>query len=337
MPPSPHDHLFKAIFSRPTEAASFLQAHLPPELANSIRWDLLKCVKSGFEDADGTSTQADLLYTTRLQTDEAPEGVDIEIAILFEHQSSVDDRMPLRLLGYMLRTFEAQLAERGRKRPAPVIPIVLYHGTERWTPPTSFAEWMALPAGALARVAPFLPDFRYVLETPRPPRPDAYRGNDGVRFIRLLLDHARSQGFFDVLGEWRALLIRLDGDAGDQGVFAILALGIEYVYRVTDRAAAPLVKALNALGATAMQEIAMSTYQQAIDEGKQIGLSEGKQIGQLSASRAVLVRQCERRFGPLDEAVRQRIETADADTLMFWAENVVVAATLEEVFAGPLT
>jgi hypothetical protein len=310
-------------------------------------------VKSGFEDADGTSTQADLLYTTRLQTDEAPEGVDIEIAILFEHQSSVDDRMPLRLLGYMLRTFEAQLAERGRKRPAPVIPIVLYHGTERWTPPTSFAEWLALPASALARVAPFLPDFRYVLETPRPPRPDAYRGNDGVRFIRLLLDHARSRGFFDVLGEWRALLIRLDGDAGDQGVFAILALGIEYVYRVTDRAAAPLVKALNALGATAMQEIAMSTYQQAIDEGKQIGLSEGKQLGlsegkqlglsegkqlgQLSASRAVLVRQCERRFGPLDEAVRQRIETADADTLMLWAENVVVATTLEEVFAGPLT
>ncbi len=91
----------------------------------------------------------------------------------------------------------------------------------------------------------------------------------------------------------------------------------------------------------------MTTYQQAIEAGKQIGLSEGKQIGlsegkqiglsegALRERRALLLRLCERRFGPVGEHVRERIDTADLDTLLVWAENIVVAATIDDVFGGP--
>ena len=340
MAPTPHDHLFKAVFSRPTEAASFLQAHLPPALAAAIRWDLLTCIKSGFEDPDGTASEADLVFSTRLQSDDASETTDIEIAILFEHQSTPDDQMPLRLPGYMLRTFEAQLTERGRKRPVPVVPVVLYHGTRAWTAPTSFAEWMARPPTAHRLLAPFLPDFRYVLESRQPPLPDAYKGSHIVKFVRLALDHARSKDFIETLVHWRAIIVRLEESASDQGIVPVLAMVINYVYRVRDNAVEPLTKALEAAGAPNLTEIVMNTYQQAIEKGKQLGLSEGEQIGlskgKLNASRALLLRQCERRFGTLSETTRQRIEGADSDTLLVWAENIVVAATIDEVFGAPL-
>ena len=344
MAQTPHDHLFKGIFSRPTEAASFLQAHLPPALSAAIRWDLLTCIKSGFEDPDGTAPEADLVFSTRLRIDDDPEPTDIEIAILFEHQSTPDDRMPLRLLGYMLRTFEVQLTERGRKRPVPVIPVVLYHGKRPWTAPTSFAEWMAVTPAAHRLLAPFLPDFRYILETRQPPLPDAYKGSHIVKFARLALDHARSKDFIETLVHWRAIILRLEESASDQGIVPVLAMIIDYVYRVARNVAAPLAKALDAAGASALTEIAMTTYQQAIETGKQLGLSEGKQLGlsegerlgKLHERRALLLRQCERRFGALSETTRQRIEAADSDTLLVWAENIVVAATIDEVFGGPL-
>jgi predicted transposase YdaD len=335
MAQAPHDQLFKAVFSRPTEAASFLQAHLPPALAAAIRWDLLTCIKSGFEDPDGTASEADLVFATHLEMEDASEPTDIEIAILFEHQSTPDDHMPLRLLGYMLRTFEAQLNARSRKRPVPVIPVVLYHGSRRWTTPISFAEWMALTPAAHRLVSPFLPDFTYILEKRQPARPDAYRGSDTIRLVRLVLDHVRSPGFFSSLADsdWSAVLVRLDKDATNQGVVPVLAMVINYVYRVLDNAAEPLAKALEAAGAPNLTEIAMNTYQQAIEKGKQLGLSEGK----LNERRGLLLRQCERRFGSLTESHRQRIESADADTLLIWAENIVVAGTIDEVFGGPLT
>jgi len=221
MPSNPHDHLFKAVFSRPSDAASFLSAHFPPELAAAIRWDRLVCLRTGFEEPDGTSPEADLLFSVPFVGDEAEGDEDpqeIEIAILFEHQSTPDDRMPLRLLGYMLRTFEAQLAERARKRPVPVVPIVLYHGERPWTAPTRFAGWMNLRSDHVRLLSDFIPDFRYILEVRRPPRPDAYLGSDTVRFMRLLLDHGRTDDFFPSIDAWAEVIIRLEQDLDAQGM-----------------------------------------------------------------------------------------------------------------------
>jgi hypothetical protein len=278
MPQRPHDHLFKAVFSRPSEAASFLSAHFPPELTAVIQWDRLACIRASFEEPDGTSPEADLLYSVPLiaspsASDEEPS--EIEIAILFEHQSTPDDRMPLRLLGYMLRTFEAQLAERGRKRPVPVVPIVLYHGERLWTAPTGFTDWMDLPRAHIRLLSDFIPDFRYILEVRRPPRPDAYLGNDVVRFIRHVLDHARASDFFPSFDTWAEVILRIERDADAQGVFPILAIAVGYLYRVLPDAAEPLVQAFDRIGAGGFKEIAMNTYQQAIETGEKRGLQQG--------------------------------------------------------------
>ncbi len=62
-----------------------------------------------------------------------------------------------------------------------------------------------------------------------------------------------------------------------------------------------------------------------IQQGKQEGRQEGEAI--------VLLRQLQLKFGDIPEAVRSRIEGADAQTLLAWSERILTAASIEQVIA----
>ena len=58
---------------------------------------------------------------------------------------------------------------------------------------------------------------------------------------------------------------------------------------------------------------------------------EGRQEGRRQEAAEILLRQLQRRFGPLPEAVQSRVEAADRATLEQWSDRVVSAPTLEAV------
>ena len=59
------------------------------------------------------------------------------------------------------------------------------------------------------------------------------------------------------------------------------------------------------------------------------GVEQGVQQGEV----AVLLRQIKRKCGPtVAAAFQQRVEQADAETLLEWAERVLTADTIDEVF-----
>ena len=64
-------------------------------------------------------------------------------------------------------------------------------------------------------------------------------------------------------------------------------------------------------------------------EGRQEGKLEGRQEGELN----ILQRQLSRRFGPLDPTTEQRLQQASSDDLERWADNILDARTLDEVFS----
>ena len=64
----------------------------------------------------------------------------------------------------------------------------------------------------------------------------------------------------------------------------------------------------------------------------QQGIQQGIQQGQTEGEAAILVRQLERRFGPLSPRHRARIESADAETLLVWGDRVLTAQSVDEVF-----
>ena len=72
--------------------------------------------------------------------------------------------------------------------------------------------------------------------------------------------------------------------------------------------------------------------QQGIQQGVQQGIRQGVRQGRIAGRRAILERQLLRRFGALPPAVLERLDTASAADLDAWAEGVLDAPTLEDVF-----
>jgi hypothetical protein len=71
--------------------------------------------------------------------------------------------------------------------------------------------------------------------------------------------------------------------------------------------------------------------QQGIQQGMQQGLQQGMQQGLQQGEAQMLLRLLERKFGEVPEAIRQRIEAADAETLLGWSERVLTAQHLDEI------
>ena len=83
----------------------------------------------------------------------------------------------------------------------------------------------------------------------------------------------------------------------------------------------------------AMMGFAQRYTEKGIQQGIEQGMKDGIQQGMLSGERQVLIRQLTRRFGPLPAAVLQQLEQAGTDQLERWADNVLDAPTLDDVFA----
>ncbi len=78
-----------------------------------------------------------------------------------------------------------------------------------------------------------------------------------------------------------------------------------------------------------MTRFAERFIEQGRQEGRQEMIDQGIQRGEAR----VLTTLLRLRFGELPAAVQQRIEAADADTLLRWAERVLTAQSLDEVLS----
>ena len=158
----PHDALIRRVLSGHLNAAAALfRSRMSVALAASIDWTTLALVPSSFVKRNLKQTHSDLLFSVRRN------GKPILIYLLFEHQSTVDSSMPLRLLGYMLEIWLAHRQLNPTGPLPPVIPIVLNQGPGEWTVSTQFAD-MFRDLGEQANsdldeLLPFLPHFRHGL------------------------------------------------------------------------------------------------------------------------------------------------------------------------------
>ena len=73
-------------------------------------------------------------------------------------------------------------------------------------------------------------------------------------------------------------------------------------------------------------------YRDVFTEGLVEGRQEGRQEGILVGESTLLERQLIRRFGPIGLATRKRLKNATAEQLEHWADNILEAQSLQDVF-----
>ncbi|MHA7881203.1 MAG: Rpn family recombination-promoting nuclease/putative transposase [Saccharospirillum sp.] len=88
---------------------------------------------------------------------------------------------------------------------------------------------------------------------------------------------------------------------------------------------------------TLMLEAREEGLEQGLEQGREQGREQGLEQGISQGERTLLKKQLIRRFGPLSQQAIARIESAPSAQLELWAENLLDAKTLEDVFdPGPL-
>jgi hypothetical protein len=85
------------------------------------------------------------------------------------------------------------------------------------------------------------------------------------------------------------------------------------------------------LAATLRQEGRLEGWQMGKQEGRQEGMERGIKAGKQEGEASLLLRQMTLRFGPLADTLRERVQAADAETLLQWGERIFTAETAEDV------
>jgi predicted transposase YdaD len=329
---TPHDALFKSFFATPEHAADVLRVALPEAVVRRIDWSSLEASEKPLIDDALRESRTDLLLHARTTSGDA-----LYVHILFEHQSTEDPWMALRMLRYMVGLWERLVADGARTLP-PVIPVVLHHSDRGWRVPRRLRDHLAIDDDLRDALARHLPDLEIVVDDLSHLSDEELSTRAHRASVLLILRALRDARSVVDVARWlldSVALIRA-AHAIDRGPQVLLHL-IRYLYRVghIDDPSA-FHEAIRITMGDDMKENAMTMEQHALARGEQQGLQKGLRQGleqglELGLRRAVQ-RQAEARFGPLDAASLDRIARASVADLERWLDRVS-ASSLDELFA----
>ena len=144
MPEQRYDSGYKDLLANHDIFLQMVKSFLKEKWVDNIDETSITPVNKSFIMPDFTKKEADIVY--HVKTKDAK--TDIYLYLLLELQSGVDHMMPYRLLVYMMGVWGEHIKNNkektGRKdfRLPPVVPIILYNDSDRWTAAKSFKEML---------------------------------------------------------------------------------------------------------------------------------------------------------------------------------------------------
>ncbi|MBK7755558.1 MAG: Rpn family recombination-promoting nuclease/putative transposase [Deltaproteobacteria bacterium] len=222
---NPHDSLFKSIFCDPAEVAGLLRDLLHGDVLDQLNLDELVALPAESIDEILSSSSSDLRFRVPWRG-----GGHVELVLILEHQSTPDRTMPLRVLRYTLRVWEAAMAASRSARLPVVLTLVVHHGRRPWSAPTRLSEMYDAPPSVIAALGDHLPELRLFLED-LTRLPDAeIPAEDGGRLTLLLMRHAHDPELWPILKGNLRLLDALLNRRGELPTFQLL----RYVFERSD-------------------------------------------------------------------------------------------------------
>ena len=297
-----HDENYKRLFASKLMVEHLLRACLPDDLLAAADFSELGELSTEYVSDELRKRHGDTVWRLRLGEHW------VYLLILLEFQSEDDPWMALRIHTYSgllyqeLVRNEAPGVADGRL--PPLLPVVLYNGTEPWTAARRMSGLVAPGAPWLAPYQPvqgyFLLDLRRVADDDLP----------GRNLLRAVAALEQSRSFEDVLRVRDALQLWLQ----DPRAAELQRAFVDWMRQIAERVApagavVPPVRTLEEVRMT-LVERAAEWPKQWLREGREQGLAEGREQGLeqgieqgVDQQRALLCRQAAARFGA-DTAAR---------------------------------
>jgi hypothetical protein len=209
------------------------------------------------------------------------------------------------------------------ERLPPVLPIVLYNGERPWNAAEEIGDLIAEVPGGLER---YRPSLRYLLLDEGRYAESELAGLRNLAAAAFRIEnsanHEAMQRALDALIGWLR--------APEQG--SLRRSFVVWLNRVVLSSKLPGVEFPELNDLREIRNMLAERVKDWSRAWKQAGRQEGLEEGQKKGEARMLIRLLELRFGPLDQAVRAKLDGADAETLLRWGERVLTAQTLAEVF-----
>ncbi len=285
----PHDHYFKEIFTHKENAVDFVQHYLPPEVVKLLDVTTLEISKDSFVDSTLQELFSDLLYQVSLRN-----GQSAYIYLLFDHKSYVDNLVSLQLLGYMVRIWELWLKQQESERKElrkklrqqgesprleklflpPIMPLVLYHGVDKWNVSTDFTGLFELPE----ELRCYTPQYQYWLCDLSSYSDSEIKGVVMLQVGLLALKYIHRQELKERLPEILKLVKEIGNKQTGLACFeTLLRYLLSGAGHLNETELAQVVKESLEKGEVIMGTIAEKLILRGRQEGRQKGRQEGRQ------------------------------------------------------------
>jgi len=313
-----HDSSYKFLFSTPEMVRDLILGFIPDDWLHSLDYDTLEKVPGSYITEDFRSRADDIVWRVKVG------GQWVYLYLLIEFQSSVDKYMALRMMVYQGLLYQ-DLIKRGEVladgRLPPVLPIVLYNGSSRWTAATDVFELIPPVPGLVEQ---FKPRLKYLL----------------------IDESAYSDSELASLKNLVAAVFRIEHPSSPQAIGALLSLLQEWL---TDR---PDLRRMFALWirATLMRRAQYSIVLPQIDDLQELnimlaerleewahgyeaqGLKKGMQQGMQQGEVLALQKLLAKRFGAIPSEMTAQIGAATLSQIEFWFDRAIDAPSLAAVF-----
>ena len=314
-----HDITYRTLFSHRYLVASLIRGFLPKEWADGLDVSTLEPVSEAHATEDWSLRYNDRLWRLRWRG----SGRWVYVYLMLEFQRSDETFMALRILSYegVLYQHLVKALDLAPGELPLIVTVVIYNGEKPWRSATELSELLApAPPG----MSLYLPRLRYLLiDVRRLPQAELERMENAA-----------------------ACLFRLESSSG----LARSASAIEELSRVLDRREHSALRhdfkrwvceillprrlpGVTVPEVSMLEEVGSMLKEHTLDwtaEWRMTGRKEGRKEGEA----ALLLRQLEWKFGPLDQRIRRKVRRASADRLLEWGERVLTAESLAEVFGG---
>jgi hypothetical protein len=319
----PHDLLVRHFLVNPELMSDVLDHYADSDVVRLLDLTKLRCESSINIDENLVESIGDLRFSTKFKQSDRESNV----FLFFEHQSTIDNDIALRLLEYIVksyREFANSDKNKGRKYPYPIA-VLLYHGKT----PLSCVLKMKEKIDCVPELEGDILDF-FIIVIDLSLIPQAqlkgHPANQALFESLQLASEGRLDVGFDHVTD-RLTAVKTDPRVGDwmhalvRYALAISKIGKETIIK-------SFTKILNEKEA---QKMAMSTMQELILQGEAQGEAKGEAKGKAEAIRTFL----KARFGKVPQVITKTVNSyADPSALDSLTKLAATCKSLDEFKKG---
>ncbi|MBF0145949.1 MAG: Rpn family recombination-promoting nuclease/putative transposase [Magnetococcales bacterium] len=319
----PHDRFLKILLSDPERAACLLRERLPVEISELLSDELPELVVGSFVDQELQEYLTDRLFRVR-----TVHGQEAFLYALVDHKSYPDGFVAWQLLRYMVRALEQWEREHPKwKRLPAIVPLVVYHGADKWRIPNSFLALVDAPIGWKT----YLLDFKFSLFDLGHVEDHQLSKQPYLRAWLLAAKYATRDG---KQLEIKDFLVEVLTEVPADDFMVIMRYVVETYRHYDEKDVREIIRRVR----PEEEEKMMSQFAQSVIENTnpkwaQMVRQEGEQRGEQRGEAKMLTRQLQRRFGTVPDWAREKISKAELASLENWSLRIFDAQSLDDVFS----